>query len=103
MGNGVGLGEALRDLSADADPALRPLLSTLSSAERTGTPLVPALLRLGDAERARRRRQRQERVRRLPVVLMAPLVGLVLPAFVLLTIAPVLITIAHAGLIPAST
>ena len=34
------------------------------------------------------------RARRLPVLMLVPLVGLVLPAFVLLTVAPVAIALA---------
>jgi hypothetical protein len=46
------------------------------------------------------RRRTEERVRRLPVLLLGPLIGLILPAFVLLTIVPVGITTARIGLEP---
>jgi hypothetical protein len=36
------------------------------------------------------------------VLLLGPLVGLVLPAFVVVTIVPVAVTTARAGLLPAS-
>lgn len=73
------------------EPA-RPLASTLAASLSSGSPIAPQLQRLADAERARERRQREERVRRLPVLLLAPLVGLILPAFVLIGVVPVALT-----------
>ena len=99
---GRGTAEALAELPAQLGPAVRPLVTTLLASLRSGAPLAPALLRLADAERRRERRRAEERVRRLPVVLLAPLVGLVLPAFVVLTIVPVGWTTARAGLVPVS-
>jgi Flp pilus assembly protein TadB len=99
---GRGLVDALGDLPDDLGPAVRPLVTTLVASLRSGAPLGPALQRLADAERRRERRRAEERVRRLPVTLLAPLVGLVLPAFVVLTIVPVAWTTARAGLVPAS-
>lgn len=73
------------------EPA-RPLAATLAASLSSGSPLTSQLQRLADAERARERRRRQEWVRRLPVLLLAPLVGLILPAFVLLAVVPVALT-----------
>jgi pilus assembly protein TadC len=94
--------DALGELPDELGPAVRPLATTLVASLRSGAPLGPALQRLADAERRRERRRAEERVRRLPVTLLAPLVGLVLPAFVVLTIVPVAWTTARAGLMPAS-
>ena len=97
LGRGVRLSDALEGLVADLGPALRPLSTTLGSAAAAGTPLGPALQRLADAERRRSRRRTEERVRRLPVLLLVPLVTLVLPAFGLLTVVPVgITTVRHA-------
>ena len=84
----------------DLGPAVRPLVTALVSTTRAGAPLAPALQRLADTERRRQRREAETRVRRLPVLLLAPLVGLVLPAFVVLTIVPVATTTARTGLVP---
>ena len=95
--------EALGEGSSDGDPGVRALFVTLAAGVRSGTPVIPALQRLGDSERTRRRRRTQARVRRLAITMLVPLVLLVLPAFVLLTIVPVLLSVARTGLVPAST
>lgn len=94
--------DELDAVAARLGPAVRPLSTTLVVAASSGAPLGPTLQRLADAERRRLRRRTEERVRRLPVLLLAPLVGLVLPAFVLLTVVPVAITTARTGLLPAA-
>jgi pilus assembly protein TadC len=98
--HGSTLAAELDRLPERLGPAVRPLSTTLVVASSSGTPLGPTLQRLADAERRRVRRRTEERVRRLPVLLLAPLVGLVLPAFVLLTVVPVAITTARQGLTP---
>lgn len=100
---GAGLLESLGDRTAGAQGGTRALLVALSAAVRSGSPVAPALQRIGDSERVRTHRRTQERVRRLPVTLLGPLVLLVLPAFVLLAIVPVLVTVARSGLAPVST
>lgn len=80
------LGEAALVLG---DPA-RPLLDALRAGERYGTPLLPGLRRCGAELRAARRRRAEEAARRVPVRLLLPLCGCVLPAFVLLTFVPLL-------------
>jgi tight adherence protein C len=75
-----------------AVPVLRPLLEVLLASERLGAPVGPALARLAADGRARVRRAALERARTLPVRLLFPLVFLVLPAFLLLTVGPVLLT-----------
>lgn len=76
--------------SAPAHDAVRPLIAALVDAERYGTALGPTLDRLAaDARRARQRRA-EEVARRLPVQLLFPLVTCILPAFGLLTVAPLI-------------
>ncbi len=70
------------------DPA-RPLLRAVRDHVRYGTPLAPALARLSSDARAARRRAAEVRARRLPVLLLFPLVFCTLPAFGLLTVAPI--------------
>jgi len=82
--------EALDDEAARS-PALGPLLAVLAGSERSGTAAGPALSRLSAAIRARARRRAMARARRVPVRLLFPLVFLVLPAFLVLTVAPVVL------------
>ncbi len=58
-----------------------------------GAPLADGLDRLAAELRDRRRREVQRRAQRLPVTVLAPLVGCVLPAFLLITIVPVVSTL----------
>ncbi len=75
---------------ATVGPAVRPLVDALVQHDRYGTPLLPALERVGIEARARRRRRSEEAARRLPVTLLFPLVLTTFPAFVLLTVVPLL-------------
>jgi len=97
------LAEELAKLPTLLGPALQPLSTTLIVAASSGAPLGPSLQRLADAERRRLRRRTEERVRKLPVLLLLPLITLVLPAFVLLTVVPVAITTARTGLTPLNS
>ncbi|MCP3913664.1 MAG: type II secretion system F family protein [Actinomycetia bacterium] len=72
-------------------PRLGSLTSALGGAERFGAPLEPALVMVARDARTGRRRQVEEQARRLPVRLLFPLIVCVLPAFVLLTVVPVLV------------
>ncbi len=70
--------------------ALRPLVAALVDAERYGSALGPSLDRLADEARRTRHRRAEEAARRIPVKLLFPLVTCVLPAFGLLTVAPLI-------------
>jgi Flp pilus assembly protein TadB len=89
LGRGASTADALDALRA-VGPAARPLLDALLQHDRYGIPLLPALERVAIEARARRRRCAEEAARRLPVVLLFPLVLTTLPAFVLLTVVPLL-------------
>jgi tight adherence protein C len=82
--------EALDDAAVRPGPAARPVLAALVASERYGAPLGDALAVLAVEARADRRRRAEEAARRVPVQLLFPLVLCVLPAFVLLTLAPLL-------------
>jgi tight adherence protein C len=82
--------DALDDAAATLGPDVRPLLDALRASERYGASLGDALLRLSAEVRADRRRRAEAAVRRVPVRLLFPLVTCVLPAFALLTVAPLL-------------
>jgi hypothetical protein len=80
--------EAALDDAARTAPRLRPLTDALLAADRLGAPVGPALARLAAEERGMLRRRAEAHARRVPVRLLFPLVFLVLPAFVLLTVIP---------------
>jgi hypothetical protein len=80
--------EAALDDAARAAPRLRPLTDALLAADRLGAPVGLALARLAAEERGLLRRRAEAHARRVPVRLLFPLVFLVLPAFVVLTVIP---------------
>ena len=88
------LADVLDDIPARLGPAgdgVRPLLAALADAVRHGTALGPSLERLAAEARTARRHRAEERARRVPVLLLFPLVTCTLPALGLLTIAPLAI------------
>jgi tight adherence protein C len=87
--HGGSTAEALALLS-EAGAVVRPLVDALAQHDRYGSPLLPALERVAIEARARRRRRAEEAARRLPVTLLLPLVLTTFPAFVLLTVIPLL-------------
>ena len=86
---GRSLDDALRELGTSI-VTLRPLAETLrtSAARLAGRALLG---RLAAEVRADARRRAEARARTIPVRLCFPLVACVLPAFVLLTVAPVVL------------
>lgn len=84
------LADALAEVPERVGEAARPLVATLVAAERYGGPLLDRLSRLADEARADGRRRAEEAARRVPVTLLFPLVFCTLPAFALLTVAPLL-------------
>jgi hypothetical protein len=72
-------------------PVLQPLAEVLLASDRLGAPAAPALRRLAAEARAEFRRAGTAWARTVPVRLLFPLVFLVLPAFVLLAVAPILL------------
>jgi tight adherence protein C len=93
----VDLGERWRDaLGTAADrigsPDLRRAVATLIRSETLGTSLAEATRELAATVRETRRLATTERARTAPVKMLFPLVFLILPAFLLLTVVPVLLT-----------
>ena len=76
------------DATTHASPRLRPLADALLATDRLGVPVGPVLARLAEEDRTALRRAAEAHARRIPVRLLFPLVFLVLPAFVLLTVVP---------------
>jgi tight adherence protein C len=87
---GVTFAEAM-DRMAREHTLLQPLADALLASERYGAPVGDALTRLAVEERATLRRRAEARARTVPVKLLFPLVFLVLPAFALLSVVPVLL------------
>lgn len=79
---------AALDTAARDTPQVRPLADALLSSDRLGVPVGPVLARLAEEDRTALRRAAEAHARRIPVRLLFPLVFLVLPAFVLLTVVP---------------
>lgn len=77
---------------ADEAPASRPLVAVLRAAHCDGAPVVEPLARLADEQRASSRRAAEARARQVPVRMLFPLVCCTLPAFVLLTVVPPVVT-----------
>lgn len=73
-------------------PEVQGLVRALRRAERYGTPVAPVLVAQARELRARRRAQAEEAARAAPVRMLFPLVLCFLPAFVLLTVAPIVLT-----------
>jgi Flp pilus assembly protein TadB len=70
---------------------LRRLSATLTRAHRLGTSARGSLRAIADELRSERRARAEESARRAPVKMLFPLVFLILPAFLLLTVGPVLL------------
>ncbi len=77
---------------ATGDGDLRRAVSVLARTETLGVPLSEATAELAASVREARRAVTLERARTAPVKMLFPLVFLILPAFLLLTVVPVLIT-----------
>jgi tight adherence protein C len=73
-------------------PDLRRTVVALSRTETLGASLAESTAELAASVRAARRAAVTERARTAPVKMLFPLVFLVLPAFLLLTVVPVLLT-----------
>ena len=65
-------------------------MAALVASERYGAPLAAGLDRLAAEVRASRRRRADEVARKVSVKLLFPLVLCILPAFALLTVAPLI-------------
>ncbi len=87
----LGLVESLQRW-AGAGGATRRLATVLIDGEQTGAPLADDLVSFASDRRRELRRDAEERARRLPVLLLLPLVFCVLPAFVVVAVVPMVVT-----------
>jgi tight adherence protein C len=82
--------DALDDIPVRTCDAVRPLTAALVASERYGAPVASGLERLAADVRHDARRRAEAAARRVPVKLLFPLVCCSLPAFALLTVAPLI-------------
>ena len=73
-------------------PQVEPLARALLSANQFGTSTSAALAQLAGDARTQQKRRAEEIARKVPVKMLFPLITCTLPAFGLLTIAPLLVT-----------
>jgi tight adherence protein C len=74
-----------------ADASIRRLVRAMGRSQRLGTSLASALSNVAEDLRSERQARAEEMARRAPVKMLFPLVFLILPAFLLLTVGPVLL------------
>jgi tight adherence protein C len=74
-----------------SDPSIRRLVRAMGRSQRLGTSLASALGHVAEDLRSERQARAEEMARRAPVKMLFPLVFLILPAFLLLTVGPVLL------------
>ncbi len=91
LASGAGLADAIDEFGAALGEGGRRLARVLLSAEVDGIAVAAALGALARDQRAEQRAIVEARVRRLPVLLLFPLVTCVLPAFALLSVAPIVL------------
>lgn len=89
LDRGMALAEVLAGLGTAFGPAGDPLVAALERSAATGAPLQPLLEPVAADGHERRRRHAQEAAHRLPVALLLPLAGCILPAAIVLAIVPV--------------
>ena len=83
--------ESVRRLREGLGPSVSSVVYAVTAAEVDGAPLQPALERAADEAHRRRRVRAEEAARRVPVLMLFPLVFCILPAFCLLTVVPLLV------------
>jgi len=86
---GLSFASAFEPLIERTAGAARPLVELLTAPDRHGTAIADDLGRLARAQHDDLRRSSEAAARQLPVKLLFPLVLCILPAFVLVTVVPV--------------
>jgi len=92
LDRGHGRAEALDELSERIPSQdLRSFSAAVKQADRLGTSLAKTLRVQTDLLRARRKRRAQEASRRLPILIVFPLVFFFLPSLLIIYLAPPLL------------
>ncbi len=90
---GVPRSSALENLAARNNlPELESLVRVLLNSERFGTQISASLETFAAEVRGRRKRSAEEQARKAPVKMLFPLIFLILPAFIVLTVVPLLVS-----------
>ncbi len=90
---GVPRAQALQNLAGrNGVPELEALVRVLLNSERFGTQVAASLETFSADVRGRLKRSAEEQARKAPVKILFPLVFLILPAFILLTVIPLLVS-----------
>jgi tight adherence protein C len=87
---GAVVSEVLEQFQAVVGEAARPMCSALRSSAESGIPIAETLDLLAREARRSRKAQADVAAKRLPVLLLFPLITCILPAFALLAIVPLL-------------
>lgn len=99
LGAGSSRRAVLSSLADQADGLYSPLVEVLLAAERDGAPVALVLDRLANEARRAYRNAAEERARRTPVLLLAPLMLCSLPAVLIGSVVPfVVLTLGQAPL-----
>lgn len=88
---GLPIDRCLAQLGEELGPPGLPLVDALRRAAASGAALSPMLDEVAAGAREARRRSAEAAARRLPVAMLLPLAGCILPAAVLLAVVPVVI------------
>ena len=89
--NGHSLEDALQPLAESSVESSRNLADVVLQAERDGLPVISTINRLASESRSDRRRVIDVRIRQLPTRLSIPLVVCVLPSFLFMSVAPLVL------------
>ncbi len=91
---GVARQEALSNTAA-ASPSgeLKAFAGLFAEADRYGTPVAAALRAFADDARDKQLCRAREEAQKLPVKMLFPLVFMILPAFILLTVGPLVVSL----------
>lgn len=90
VARGERLADALELIPGALGEPVRPMVAALVSCDRYGAPVVSTLDRLAMDVRIASRQRAEAAARRLPIKLLFPLISCILPAFALLTVAPLI-------------
>jgi tight adherence protein C len=74
---------------------MRSFVRTLRTAESLGVSIGPSMRELAHDVRRRRRQTAEERMRKAPVKMLFPLVFLIFPALLIVTMFPAIYTLVH--------
>jgi len=85
---GASLADAIEGLRPVLGEEGRPLVAALVASVRHGAPVGPALEAAAVDLRTRARRRAEVRARKVPIRMLFPLVTCILPAFILLSVVP---------------